>query len=95
LRELQQLHNQTKYFLDWQVKYKTAVHLLYKELDFQIVVYDEAEQFKDSSSDQFDYPYTKRKSVIHSFDHFNILKMKTNYEIWIQEIMWQKSETCL
>ena len=39
----------------------------YGGLEFQMVVYDEIEDFKDHNDPEFNYPYGKRKSQITQF----------------------------
>ena len=35
--------------------------------DFELVVYDEIEKFRDYDHDLFDYPYEERKTKLASF----------------------------
>lgn len=35
---------------------------IFKKLDFELVVYDEIEQFMSYDDAEFDYPYSKRKN---------------------------------
>ena len=35
--------------------------------DYQLVAYDESEYFRNYDSEQFDYPFQKRKSLINTY----------------------------
>ena len=39
---------------------------MFKKVEFEIILYDEIETFKDFNDKYFDYPYGQRKTKIHS-----------------------------
>ena len=45
---------------------------VFQKLDFELVIYDEIEKFKDYDNPEFNYPYQKRKSNLNSFTISNV-----------------------
>lgn len=80
-------------------------------MDFQIVIYDEIEKFREYDDPQFSYPYEDRKIQVNSytldveffelkdfeykFDKVGVTKELINYEYFSQQVIFQKSYVCL
>lgn len=48
-------------------------HDYFDLVDFELVIYDETETFRDHDSDQFHYPYGPRKTTLNKFNlHSNL-----------------------
>ena len=45
---------------------------IFGRLDFELVLYDEIEKFREYDDPQFSYPYQKRKSKLNSFTLENL-----------------------
>lgn len=60
----------------------------------ELVFYDEVEYFRSYDSNQFDYPYMDRKSVIKSYK-FNMSKGKDDYSYPVNTLKMFKSKICL
>ena len=69
-------------------------------LDFQLVIYDEAENFRNYDSPLFYYPYQKRKSYITTLypiftTGFNVTNNPEGYYYPHERIIFQMSYSCL
>ena len=55
------------FYETYQDYYYEQINEKLKEFTFDLIVYDESEYFRDIDDAEFDYPYTRRKSVLQSF----------------------------
>jgi len=77
---------------------------VFGRLDFELVLYDEIEKFREYDHPEFSYPYQNRKSKLNSFtlenldftyDDILMVNDPLNYEYSNQAIKFQGSEVCL
>ena len=47
--------------------YKYLDSILFKKIDYELVIYDEIEKFRKHHDPKFNYPYDTRKSKLNSF----------------------------
>ena len=51
-----------------QVSYIEYINSLFSTIEFELVLYDEVEYFKNYNDPEFDYPYSDRKTKLGSFN---------------------------
>ena len=53
---------------------------------FQLVIYDEVENFPDNTSPNFYYPFDERKSQLYSYDIDPTYDLTLNYLYYFTEV---------
>ena len=81
--------------------YESSIAELFATYDYDLVIYDEIENFRNYNDDQFHYPYSKRKTnaltlkfnyKLHDIEHINQVD---DYEYSHQNLIFMLSDTCL
>jgi hypothetical protein len=99
------LENYNKHFEEFL---KVKSQSLFSKFDFQLVVYDEIEKFRNYDDPMFGYPYDDRKIQVNSFtlnptyfqieevsSHLLYEKVPDNYLYTSQQVNFKKSYVCL
>ena len=71
LKSIEDLYMQKFTYLENLSRYEDKMKELFATYEYDLVIYDEIENFQDYNSDQFQYPYSKRKTKVVSltFDY--------------------------